>query len=191
MSSRRYAKATALLLFAGGILFPISARAFPFETTPEGLTAYLNDPSRTWDSGSKFRFFNPRKCELDRVYADTPPHYQCYFDYEEETALGIRTCINDRAWYTMYSEQYFKDNKPKECSPWRRGSSSSSEPDPVPGMPSQESSEASTAQSSPPNPVVSNGDITIKDYQLLVGGGILFLVGGCFGALFSILLNRK
>jgi hypothetical protein len=166
------------------LMSPLSARAFPFEVTPEGFESYLNGLER-WSNGSSYQFKNPRNCYRDdyntKLFVAV---YQCEVDYVEKSALGSRTCIQAKVSYNHMRdkdwEPYFPPTSNEECSQWEKTSTT---PQP----------QESLVDASPARPsIVSNTTSSNPREILLIGVGAgLVLLGGGLGLLLSKLVNRK
>jgi hypothetical protein len=186
MNAQQLVKTSAILLVACGAMIPLHVEAFPFETTPEGFTSYLN--GLTWRDGSTYTFFNPRDCGLrDISWGYVSRQYDCGFDYEEKSSLGTRTCIGSTMMMWEYTDtSQFIDNTPpgirigdpRECSAWEQS------------LPPKEPQQTEVLA---PAPNTSSTATSSKPREIpLIGlGACLVLLGGGLGFLLSKLINRK
>ncbi len=188
MGNRILVKTGGLILIALGTLVPIEAKAFPFETTPEGFLSYLNSGRIVWDDASKQTFYNPRRC-----YLNSNTSYGCGIDFDIVTALGKRTCINYTASYSMYTGRVIKiSSSDSECSKWEKVVETPPEPThPPQPEPAPVPQPATPAQKSEPDPTqivmpTDNGKVLTKQ-EALIGGSMLLSLGFIIG----LILKRK
>ena len=178
-------------MVALGALVPMEAFAenqFPFETTPEGFTTFLNQRNK------QMHHYRPHNCKYD-TYEGAPAYrgrfitYSCKMDYDIFSSLGKKTCINYVFNYTLGLAGDAKTSltwdgrySNGECSKWEKVSATP-EPQPAPTPPTQEPSQPQTSPS-------FADDAGFTKTQVLVGGVSLLSLGVAIGGA-VVLISRK
>jgi hypothetical protein len=180
----RLTKTSAMVLVACGVLVPLSVKALPFEKTPEDFLRFANSLAYGGQSG-KYFFFNPRDCrDIDADWV-----MNCEVDYKENSSLGTRTCIGSDIYWNNNLKQVRFLSKPDECGSWEKVSAT-----PEPQEPSTPPSPPVTpTPPTPPaaTPAIQSGEYALRVDEILIGGAVLFLLGGGLALLLTKATGQK
>jgi hypothetical protein len=180
-----------MLLVACGVLTPMSAKALPFEATPEGFQNYLNSGRVNWDDNSNNFFYNPRHCKFREPSSVSSSSYSCVMDFEITTSLGTKTCINYVVFTGgIYGNKVLKEANRQyspECGKWERVSTAPEPREPLssPATPETPNTEFKNITLNQPNDIMPIG------IEVFRGGVVGFLLGGGFVLMLNKLIPRK
>jgi len=191
MKGRALAKMGVLLIVTFGAWVPMEAKAFPFETTPEGFKNFLNS-IENWEDGYGYEVINPRNCSFNEFYSNEGWEiYQCRIDYKQFSSLGVRTCVNTFSEYWKSDTRRNADGDVRadrkhiraildpQCGDWEKVSTT---PEPQ---------SQATPQDTPQQKRTTSPSTCVDNNLILAGGAGIFVVGGLLGVAFSQLLGRK
>jgi hypothetical protein len=160
----------------------LSQPDLPFEASPEGFVEYLNSGKVSWPDNSINTFYNPRGCFYSESEV-TVGHgrYRCDMDFETQTLIGKRRCINYTIEYWTRRNAVDREaySTSSQCGNWEKVEEAP--PEPQPETPPR------TAPSTP----TALPDVTQNNSILIAAGTGLFLAGGLAGGAITSLMTLK